>query len=145
MTATLLTAATDILVIAGVAAVATAALSSKDAPFKTSLGAEYDDNSLVASEINDAVGSLENCQSPFGKLADGDKKMLTVNVDTVAVTPPLLETQESDLIARAEAIHMPNHQLSTTTAAFAIQPACIPALGAQTQNTIINQSGSKLL
>ena len=103
MPATLLTAASDILVIAGVAAVATAALSSKDAPFKISLGAEYDDNSLVAFETNDAIGTLEKRQSTLWKHADGDKKMLIVDVDTVAVTPLLVETQEGDLIARAKA------------------------------------------
>ena len=104
MPATLLTAASDILVIAGVAAVATAALSSKDAPFKISLGAEDDDdNSLVASETNDAIGTLEKRQSTLWKHADGDKKMLIVDVDTVAVTPLLVETQEGDLIARAKA------------------------------------------
>ena len=103
MPATLLTAASDILVIAGVAAVATAVLSSKDAPFKISLGAEYDDSSLVASETNDAIGTLEKRQLTLWKHADGDKKILIVDVDTVAVTPLLVETQESDLIARAKA------------------------------------------
>ena len=100
MPATLLTAATDILVIAAAAAVATAALSSKDAPFKISLGAEYDDNSLVASET---TGILEKCLSTRWRHANGDKKMPIVDVDTVAVKPPLVETQESDLIARAKA------------------------------------------
>ena len=103
MPATLLTAASDILVIASVAAVATAALSSKDAPLKISLGAEHDDNSLVASETNDAIGTLEKRQSTLWKHAGGDKKMLIVDVDTVAVTPSLVETQKSDLIARAKA------------------------------------------
>ena len=103
MAATLLTAATDILVIAGVAAVATAALSSKDATFKISLGDEYDDDSLIASETDDAIGTVEKRQSNLWKHADGDKKMLIVNGDTVAVPPPLVETQESDLITRAKA------------------------------------------
>ena len=101
MPATLLTAATDVLVIAGVAAMATAAFTSKDAPFRISLGAEFDDNSLVASETDDAVGTLEKHQSALRKHADGDKKMLTVDVATV--TPPLIETQRSDLIVLAKA------------------------------------------
>ena len=102
MPSTLLTAATDILVLAGVAAVAAAALSSKDAPFKISLGAEYDDDSLVASEIGTG-DTLEKRQSTHWKHAQGDKKMPFVGVDTVAVKPPWVETQEIDLIARAKA------------------------------------------
>ena len=103
MPATLLTAATDILVIAGVAAVATAALRSKDAPFKISFGAGCGGNSLVASETNDAIGILEKRLSTPWKHANSDKKMPIVDVDTAAVKPPLVETQESDLIARAKA------------------------------------------
>lgn len=103
MSATLLTAASDILVIAGVAAVVTAALGSNEAPFKISLGAECDDNSLVASETNDAIGTLEKRQSSLWKHADDDKNMLIVNVDEVAVTPPLVEIAESDLIPCAKA------------------------------------------
>ena len=104
MHATLLTAATDILVIAGVAAMATAALNCKDAPFKVSLGVEYDDNSLVATETDDAIGTLRKLQPALSKPVDGNQKTLSVDVDMAAVMPPLVEIQASDLIAHAKAI-----------------------------------------
>ena len=104
MPSTLLTAASDICVIAGVAAVATAAIHSKIAPFTISLGAEYDDDSLVAAETNDAVGTSGQHQSPLQPYADdGDKKALTVTVNEVAVTPPLAEMEAGDFFAGAKA------------------------------------------
>lgn len=103
MPSTLLTAATDIFVIAGAAAVATVALNSKKAPFRTSLGAEYDDDSLVAAEINDAVGTPEQQQLPLQKHADDDKKAPIVTVTEVAVTPPVAEMQGGDFFAGAKA------------------------------------------
>lgn len=105
MPSTLLTAATDICVIAGVAAVATAAINSKIAPFTISLGAEYDDDSLVAAETDDAVATPRQPQSPLQQYADDDddKKELTVTVTEVAVTPPLAEMEGSDFFASAKA------------------------------------------
>ena len=106
MPSTLLTAATDICVIAGVAAVATAAINSKIAPFTISLGAEYDDDdSLVAAETDDAVATPGQPQSPLQQYAhdDDDKKELTVTVTEVAVTPPLAEMEGSDFFASAKA------------------------------------------
>ena len=104
MPSTLLTAATDICVIAGVAAVATAAINSKIAPFTISLGAEYDDDSLVAAETNDAVATPGQPRSPLQQYADDDdKKALTVTVTEVAVTPPLAEMERGDFFASAKA------------------------------------------
>lgn len=103
MPSTLLTAATDIFVIAGAAAVATAALKSRKAPFRTSLGAEYDEDSRVAAETDDAVGTPEQQQSLLQKHADVDKKAPTVTVNEVAVTPPVAEMQGDDFFAGAKA------------------------------------------
>ena len=88
MPSTLFTAAIDIFVIAGVAAVATAILNPKNAPFKISLGAEYDDDSLLAPETNDAGGTQEQHQSTLHKRANDNKKTLTVNVNEIIGTPP---------------------------------------------------------
>ena len=101
MSSTLLTAATDICVIAGVAAVATAAINSKFAPFKTSLGAEYDDDSLVAAETTGTPGQHQSPLQPYAD--DDDKKALTVTVTEVAVTPPLAEMEAGDFFAGAKA------------------------------------------
>ncbi|CAD6573703.1 MAG: hypothetical protein ASARMPREDX12_006210 [Alectoria sarmentosa] len=103
MPSTLFTAATDILVIAGAAAVATAALSSKKAPFRTSLGAEYDENSPLAIEPRDTVGLPEQQQSTLQKVADDDKKAPTVTVTEVAITPPVAEMEGGDFFAGAKA------------------------------------------
>lgn len=100
MPSTLLTAATDIFVIAGAAAVAAAAL--KPAPFRTSLGTEHDDDSLIAAETNDAVSTPEQQQSPLEKHADDDKKAPTVTISEVAVTP-VAEMQGGDFFACAKA------------------------------------------
>lgn len=101
MPSTLLTAATDIFVIAGAAAVATAAINSKRVPFMTSLGAEHDDDSLLAAETSD---THKLRQSPFQKHADNEKKAPTVTVKEVAVTPPVAEMQEGgDFFASAKA------------------------------------------
>ena len=102
MPSTLLTAATDVFVIAGVAAVATAALNSKITPFKISLGAEYDDGPLVAVETDDVVTPGQH-QSLLQKYADDNKETLTVNVNEVAVTPPLEEMQGGEFFAGAKA------------------------------------------
>ncbi|CAF9903109.1 MAG: hypothetical protein ALECFALPRED_000134 [Alectoria fallacina] len=103
MPSTLFTAATDILVIAGAAAVATAALSSKKAPFRTSLGAEYDEDSPLAIEFRDAVGLPEQQQSTLQKLTDDNKKAPTVTVTEVVVTPPAVEMEGGDFFAGARA------------------------------------------
>ncbi|KAF6240006.1 hypothetical protein HO173_001614 [Letharia columbiana] len=102
MPSTLLTAATDIFVIAGAAAVAAAALNPKKAPFRTSLGTEHDDDSLIAAETNDAVSTPEQQQSPLEKHADDDKKAPTVTISEVAVTP-VAEMQGGDFFACAKA------------------------------------------
>lgn len=99
MPSTLLTAATDIFVIAGAAAVAAAALKPT---FRTSLGTEYDDDSLIAAETNDAVSTPEQQQSPLEKHADDDKKAPTVTISEVAVTP-VAEMQGGDFFACAKA------------------------------------------
>ena len=103
MPSILLTAATDIFVIAGAAAVATTALSSRRAPFRTSLGTEYDDDSLLADETDDAISTSEQQQSPLFKLVDNDKKSPIVTVSEVVVTPPLAELQGGDYFAGAKA------------------------------------------
>ena len=104
MPSTLLTAASDICVIAGVAAVATTALNFRLAPFKVSLGVEYDDDLLIAAEINNAVGiPRQHESSPLEEYADEDKEMLTVSVNEVAVTPPLAEMEGSDFFAGPKA------------------------------------------
>ena len=101
MPSALLTAATDIFVIAGAAAVATAALNSKKPPFRTSLGG--DDDSLLAAEIDKTVGMPELRQSSLQKHADDDQKAPIVSVNEVAVTPPVAEMQRSDFFAGAKA------------------------------------------
>ena len=103
MSSTLLTAATDIFVIAGAAAVATAAYNSKIPPFKTSLGAGYDDDSLLAAETNNATGTPGQHRPPLQKNADNDNKAITVHVTEIAVTPPLVELQGGDFFADAKA------------------------------------------
>ena len=103
MHSTLLTAATDIFAIAGAAAVATVALNSSKARFRTSLGANYDDDSLLAAETNDAIGIPELQQSSVQKHADNDKKAPIVTVKEIAVTPPVAEMQGGDFFAGAEA------------------------------------------
>lgn len=100
MPSTLLTAATDIFVIAGVAAVASAAINSKRVAFTTSLGAEHDDDSLLAAETSNAVLLR---QSPLQKRADNGRKGPTVTVEEVAVTPPVTEMEGDDFFAGATA------------------------------------------
>lgn len=102
MPTTLLTAATDIFVIAGAAAVATAALNSKRPSFTTTLGADYDDTPL-ATETHNAVGVPELQQSLFQKHADDDKKTPIVSVSEVVVTPPAVEMQSADFFAGTKA------------------------------------------
>ena len=101
MHSTLLTAATDIFVIAGAAAVATAALNANKARFRTSLGANYDDDSLLAAETNDVIGIPELQRSPVRKHTDNDKKAPIVTVTEIAVTPPPVEG--GDFFAGAKA------------------------------------------
>ena len=103
MPSTLLTAATDIFVIAGAAAVATVAVRSRKPSFTTSLGTEYDDDSLLAAEINDAVGTPEQQQIFLQKHVNDDKKALIVTVDEVVVTPPVAEMHGGDFFAGAKA------------------------------------------
>ena len=104
MPSSLLTAATDIFVIAGAAAVATAAFKPQFMSFETSLGAEYDEDSPVAIETNDAISAPEQCQSPLEEVAGYDKKAPIVTVTEVAVTPPLVaEIQEGGFFAGAAA------------------------------------------
>lgn len=103
MPSTLLTAATDIFVIAGAAAVATVALNPKKALFRTSLGAECDDDSPVTAEISDAVGTPEQQELPVLQHPDDDKKAPIVTVNEVAVTPTVVEMQGGDFFAGAKA------------------------------------------
>ena len=103
MSSTLLTAATDIFAIAGVAAVATAALNSGKGPFRTTLGADYEDDSLLAPETKYANGTPRQQQSPLQKHADSDSKAPTVTVNEVAVTPPATELQKGDFFAGPKA------------------------------------------
>ena len=103
MPSSLLTAATDIFVIAGAAAVATAAFKPQCAHFETSLGAEYDEDSPVAIETNDAVSAPEPCRSPLEEIADDDKKAPIVTVSEVVVTtPPVTEIRETGFFEGAE-------------------------------------------
>ena len=100
MSSTLLTAATDIFVIAGAAAaVATAALNSEIGPFRTTLGAEYEDDSLLAPETKHAISTARQQQSPLQKHVDYDSKAPTVTVNEVTVTPPAAELQKDDFFA----------------------------------------------
>lgn len=103
MPSTLLTAATDIFVIAGAAAVATAALNFEKAPFRTALGAEYEDDSLLTPETKYAISTPRQQQSPLQKHADYDSKAPTVTVREVAVTPPAAELQKGDFFAGPKA------------------------------------------
>lgn len=103
MPSTLLIAATDIIALAGAAAVATAALNSKKVLFRTTLGAEHEDDSLLGSETNNAIGTSQRPASPLQKHADDGSKAPTVTVTEVAVTPPAAELQKDDFFADAKA------------------------------------------
>lgn len=105
MSSTFLTAATDIFVLAGAAAaVATAALKSEKSPFRTTLGAEYEDDSLLAPETKYYVSGTPRQQpSPLQKHADVDSKTPIVTVNEVAVTPPATELQKGDFFAGPKA------------------------------------------
>ena len=103
MSSTLLTAATDIFVIAGAAAVATAAYSSTIPSFQTSLGAGYDDDSLLVAETNNATGTPGQYRPSLQEKADNDNKAVTVHVTEIAVTPPLVELQGGGFFAGAKA------------------------------------------
>ena len=104
MSSIILAAATDILVMAGAAAaVATVALKSQKASFITTLGADYEDDSLVSSEIReDAVGTPQPQGSSRQCHVDDDKKAPTVTVEEVAVTPPAVETLGSGFFLGAK-------------------------------------------
>ena len=104
MSSIILAAASDILVIAGAAAVATVALKSQKASFRTTLGADCDDDSLVSSEnTEDAVGTPQRQGSSLQYHVDDDKKAPTVTVEEVAVTPPPVEMLGSGFFVGATA------------------------------------------
>ena len=104
MSSIILAAATDVLVIAGAAAVVTAALKSQKASFRTTLGADFDDDSLVLTEDReDAVGTPQRHGSSLQHHVDDDKKAPIVTVDEVAVTPPMVETLGSGFFVGAKA------------------------------------------
>ena len=105
MSSIILTAATDIFVMAGAAAVATVALKSQKASFRTTLGADYDDDSLVSWENReDAVGTPQRQGSSLQHHVDDDKKEPTVTVNEVAVTPPPVEMLASGFFVGAKAV-----------------------------------------
>lgn len=104
MSSIILTAATDIFVMAGAAAVATVALRSQKVSFVTTLGTDFDDDSLVSSENGeDAVGTPQLQASSFQHHVDDDKKAPTVTVDEVVVTPPPVEMLGSGFFVGAKA------------------------------------------
>lgn len=107
MPCTLLTAASDVLVLAGAAAVATAVLNSKNAPFRTSLGTEFEDDSLVPADIDDAIGTHEQQPSTLQEHARRDKKAPTVTVTEIAVTPSTAEMRKDDFFAGANIAKAP--------------------------------------
>ena len=100
MSSIILTAATDIFVIAGAAAVATVALKHQKASFRTTLGVDDDDESLVSSvNREDTVDTRQRQESSI----DDEKKAPTVTVDEVAATPPAVETLGSGFFVGAKA------------------------------------------
>ena len=104
MSSIILAAASDILVIAGAAAVATVALKSQKASFITTLGADYEDDSLVSSEDREnAVGTPQRQEPSLQHHVDDDKKAPIVTVDEVAVTPPAVEMLGSGFFSGAKA------------------------------------------
>ena len=103
MPSTLLIAASDIFVMAGAAALATVALSSRRASFDTSLGTECDDDSLVVAETNEVVDEPELRSLPCQDQADEEKTEPIATVYEVAVTPPLSEEREDDYFVGAKA------------------------------------------
>lgn len=103
MPSTLLTATTDIFALAGAAAVATAVLNSNKGLFRTTLGAEYEDDSLLDSETNYTTGTPQRPLSPLQKHADDGSKAPTVTVTEVAVTPPAAELRKGDFFASPKA------------------------------------------
>ncbi|KAM0803605.1 hypothetical protein BDR22DRAFT_886439 [Usnea florida] len=101
MSSIILTAATDIFVIAGAATVATVALKSQKASFRTTLGADDEDDSLVSSENReDAVDTRQRQKSSI----NDDMKAPTVTIDEVAATPPAVETLGSGFFAGVKAV-----------------------------------------
>ena len=103
MPSALLAATTDILVIVGAAALATAVLNPNEGPFRTSLGAEYQDDSPLAAETDDAIEMPEKQQLRLRRHADHDKKAPIVTVTEIDVTPPAAEMQGHDYFAGAKA------------------------------------------
>ena len=104
MSSIILTAVTDIFVMAGAAAVAIVALRSQKASFITTLGADYEDDSLVSSENReDAVGTLQRPGSSLQHHVDDDKKAPIVTVDEVTATPPAVEMLGSGFFVGAKA------------------------------------------
>ena len=104
MSSIILAAATDIFVMAGAAAVATVALNSQKASFRTTLGADDDDDSRCSSEDGeDAVGTPQWQGSSLPYHVDDDKKAPIVTVDEVALTPPAVEMLRSGFSVGAKA------------------------------------------
>ena len=83
---------------------ATVALKSQKASFRTTLGSDYDDDSLVSLENReDAVGTPQRQGLSFQHHVDDDKKAPLVTVDEVAVTPPAVEMLGSGFFVGAKA------------------------------------------
>lgn len=77
--------------IGGAAALATARPQLQNGCIEILSGVEYDDDSLVAAELNDALGTPKQQQSLLQSHANDDKKAPTVTVNEVAVTPHVAE------------------------------------------------------
>lgn len=103
------TLASDALVLAaGAAAVTVVALTAKNAPFKTSLGTDGDDDSLCAPEENPSSSQQpEQKKEKTATVAkqvklgsdDDDKKVATtVTVSEVPLTPPAVAEISGDQI-----------------------------------------------
>ena len=77
--------------------------ATNKASFRTSLGAENDDDSLLAGETNNTAGIPELQQSTLQKHVDNDKKAPIVTVNEVAATPSEAEMRGGDFFASAKA------------------------------------------
>lgn len=106
------TLASDALVLAaGAAAVTVVALTAKNAPFKTSLGTDGDDDSLCAPEEPSSSSTTttttakkqQSKQTMKKKTAErvklvDDEKVATVTVSEVPLTPPPVAEMHGDQI-----------------------------------------------